>query len=301
MTEDTWDQAHANFKNNLRHSIRNAKFSYVLKGLIKCSCCGGSYYGRLKTDGKDKFYMCSTKRTRSRECTNKGVSIAFLESIVWNRVKIYLRSDHFKKYDTKNAEHVENIELLRKQVSISEQKRKETLDIIKNAKDLLVKQVLTAEEYSNYYTQYTSDLKKIESLIDKQKTNIQQMERYVIDYDDVQELKKRKFAIDDDRIEMAKVINSVVDSVNVYTEDGRYYFITINTKMVSSYGKVKIDLLGDKKLKRWTQIKHVGRIGSVLKYDEYGRIQTEISELGDLAEEFAADFEPLKMILLKAS
>ena len=301
VTEEIWDQAHVNFKNNLRHSIRNAKFSYVLKGLIKCSCCGGSYYGRLKTDGKDKFYMCSTKRTRSRECTNKGVSIAFLESIVWNRVKIHLRSDHFKKYDKKNAEQVENIELLRKQVSTSEQKRKETLDIIKNAKDLLVKQILTAEEYAKYHTQYTNDLKKIESLIEKQKTSIQQMEKYVIDYDDVQELKKRKFAIDDDRIEMAKVINSIVESVNIFTEDGRFYFITINTKMVTTNGNIKIDLLGDKKLKQWSPIKHIGKIGNVLKYDEYGRITTGINELSDLAEEFAADFEPLKMILLKAS
>lgn len=83
VSNETWELAQETFKKNIISSIRNQKFFYILKGILICGECGGTYYGKMRSDLSDKYYMCSSRRSKSRPCNNPGISIELVESAVW--------------------------------------------------------------------------------------------------------------------------------------------------------------------------------------------------------------------------
>lgn len=112
--------AQAQFNRNMAYSPRNAKYSYLLKGLVRCQC--GSPFTGTPSHGR-LFYRCGNRQKTfplPRECKASIVSAPKLERIVWNSVV--------------NA--VENPEIISDQIKILEEKQKRNpLEIEKEIKD----------------------------------------------------------------------------------------------------------------------------------------------------------------------
>jgi hypothetical protein len=57
---------------------------FLLKGLIRCSVCGRSYYGHKRVDLRDKAYKCLSQRYKNEYCGNRGIDIDYLDNLIWN-------------------------------------------------------------------------------------------------------------------------------------------------------------------------------------------------------------------------
>lgn len=78
----TWDDIQRQLKNNRIYSVNRGKNNFLLKGLLRCGCCGNNLYGKIKSD--ERIYMCSSKRYKS--CGLRSVNLNRLESVVWERI-----------------------------------------------------------------------------------------------------------------------------------------------------------------------------------------------------------------------
>jgi len=120
IDKKTFLTAQAQFKKNKVFASRNTKYSYMLKGLVKCQC-GSSFtgepcHGRL-------YYRCGNRNKTfplPKECKAGIITAHKLESIVWDSVV--------------NA--VRNPKVISDQIKILEEKRKKApLEIEKAIKD----------------------------------------------------------------------------------------------------------------------------------------------------------------------
>lgn len=62
-------------------------YTYLLKDLLVCGCCGRSYFAKFKpVEGGDKVYICSSRLKKGGNCGNIGINISLLESAIYNEV-----------------------------------------------------------------------------------------------------------------------------------------------------------------------------------------------------------------------
>lgn len=85
VSEAQWDAAQEALRTNLLESTRNSRRLYLLRGLIKCQCCGLTYCG---TTYKNKsYYACggklSFKGPIQGRCPSKNMPAVWLEEMVW--------------------------------------------------------------------------------------------------------------------------------------------------------------------------------------------------------------------------
>jgi site-specific DNA recombinase len=120
IDKQTFLAAQSQFDRNKIYASRNTKYSYLLKGLVRCQCgspfTGTPCHGRL-------FYRCGNRYKTfplPRECRASMISAPNLESIVWNSV----------------ANAVQNPKIISDQIKILEEKQKrKPLDVEKAIKD----------------------------------------------------------------------------------------------------------------------------------------------------------------------
>jgi site-specific DNA recombinase len=101
VTPEVWRKAQANLKAHLICSKRNAKYLYLLRGLIKCGLCNRTYVGlgANKPNGKPEFYYrCNGAHSQAifgspeLRCTAKPIRGDYLEEQVWSDVETFLRN-----------------------------------------------------------------------------------------------------------------------------------------------------------------------------------------------------------------
>ncbi len=88
VPEDIWDEAQLVLKENQLEATRNAKNQYLLRGLIKCGCCGLTYCGvNFAPDQSKTYYICNGKTAYRGplvgKCTSRFVPQVWIESLVW--------------------------------------------------------------------------------------------------------------------------------------------------------------------------------------------------------------------------
>jgi len=78
------------------HRNNLTTYTYLLKDIISCGCCGRNYFGRYKPTYKgDKIYVCSSSIGNLERCSNKGINIMLLETAIFNEL---IASDSVLKY-----------------------------------------------------------------------------------------------------------------------------------------------------------------------------------------------------------
>lgn len=297
VEEEIWELAQNKLKSNLKHSIRNTKFIYILKDKIKCSFCGGSYYGRFKTDGKDKFYMCSSKRTLSRECSNKGYSIELLEGLVWSLVINSTKADDIEKLD------IENLTKKKKKsdlVLLLEELIRELKECEKSLLDTKITYLENPKKFSEAFNllerKYSGKIKLLRKKISETRAEIISLSTEVVSYQEAKQKMKMLSKIKQNRLEIKSLVNLIVSKIFLYSFGDNWVFLTIEYNFSGAFGKICTDYLIDRKRKTYTPLKLIGKIGSELKYDEYGRILIDSEYLSQIIEDPTRDFYPIKKL-----
>lgn len=100
VSADIWDRAQVVLHEHILFSRRNAKYSYLLRGIIKCGQCGLTYIGigTHKYNGDFKmYYKCDGRHQVYRhfgptgeKCRSVTVDGIMLETTIWQDVEKFL-------------------------------------------------------------------------------------------------------------------------------------------------------------------------------------------------------------------
>lgn len=135
IDKEFWERVKKNLKNNKHYSNNHSKHDYLLKGLIRCGCCGRNFYGRDRVNGGENFYLCSSKREKGKFCGIRSINRPRLENLIWEQVinsdvhfshlvRSYSQDSKKKKDKDKNE-----LDLLKKQRAYLQKKEEDLLDL----------------------------------------------------------------------------------------------------------------------------------------------------------------------------
>ncbi len=86
VANDLWERANAALKQNQLLAMAHPKHDYLLRGMIKCACCGLNFFGF------GSFYRCNGKRRKdAQRCPAPSVRRTDLEAGVWSQIEGFLR------------------------------------------------------------------------------------------------------------------------------------------------------------------------------------------------------------------
>lgn len=88
VSREVFNEAQKVMKNNVIISKRNTKTEYLLRNILKCGICGYSMIAKTrKQKGHDyKYYYCSSKDFKIRECHSKLIRADVLDEMVWAKL-----------------------------------------------------------------------------------------------------------------------------------------------------------------------------------------------------------------------
>jgi len=127
VSQQDWEEAQRVLHSNQIMSKRNAKQTYLLRGLIKCGLCGLTYSGVRTFEPQHGFYYRCNGRQQARglygrdgkKCPGKSINGEYVERLVWADIESFLRNPG------------EILERLRERVSVQDvdrQRRQSELD-----------------------------------------------------------------------------------------------------------------------------------------------------------------------------
>jgi site-specific DNA recombinase len=290
ITKELWSEVQIKLSGRKDTSPKNTQFVYILKDKLKCSYCGNSMFPRNRSNGKDRFYMCSSKRTKSRECLSKGLSIEHLDGLVLEEIFKYEFNEKSMGLIQENNNMLSlNLNNLKKILKSLNQDEESILKNIENSKIAYLKDPISLEKYYfDLKETYTKDLNKLRKEIEETKRKINLIETNVIDYSDinnlVKQLKKSKF----DREICAKIVDISIDKIYYYSIDQYFALITIFFK--TSIFLPKLDLIIYKKEKKASFLNNRIIVMDFI-YDEFGRIKNPYQDLSKFQNELIKKWE----------
>jgi site-specific DNA recombinase len=91
IDDELFERVQKIIQSNRIFSLRNSKYHYLLRAMIRCGVCGCLLHG-CPCHGKT-FYRCSNRSKKfplPKDCDAKTISTGVLEDVVWNEVVKYL-------------------------------------------------------------------------------------------------------------------------------------------------------------------------------------------------------------------
>lgn len=114
-------------------------YTYLLKDLLICGCCGRNYFAKFKpVEGGDKVYICSSRLAKGGNCGNAGVNISLLESAIYEefisngRLTTYIQMnklDIFEELKTKISALEIELKIAQTAFAKKENEKKRLLDL----------------------------------------------------------------------------------------------------------------------------------------------------------------------------
>lgn len=102
---ELWQRVNDNLPNNRNNSGKKVEHKYMLKGLLKCGCCGKGYYGKVKYKNEvinENTYTCVGKRYKEINCGNRSINRPALDTLIW--MEFFLNGEFEKAL----REHIDN-------------------------------------------------------------------------------------------------------------------------------------------------------------------------------------------------
>ena len=280
IDKETFDKAQLELKGRLRHSIRNTKFTYILKDVLKCGVCGGNYCGRRRSDGTDSFYFCRTSETKTRECDNLGIGIEIIESSIWTAI-----------VDTKFVE-----QLILNQTMNIEKVEKEMLDKESDIKNLNIEikrfEKITEKWRIEYFeerieeTEYLAGRKPHDSRIKTNKeriietnNSIKNLEKVLESKNSLDNLIALKNSLESDRLKIKEIITESFQRVAIRVLDKKFAIFSI---VLKSNLREEVSFLLNRKEKYLIGFNYQSEFynpNGALEWDSYGRLLTTIEDV----------------------
>ena len=153
VSEELWHQVQQALRRNLKFSPRNAKYQYLLRGLIRCGKCGGGFvgWGRPLRWRVTRRYRCNHAQGSYRgqwgqpglRCDARSIDADWVESLVWSELTQMLQNpdqvlgELRQQFDAQLADRdqlAQQIRQIDEELSRSGDKRQRLLDVYADGK-----------------------------------------------------------------------------------------------------------------------------------------------------------------------
>ncbi|MEC0169855.1 recombinase family protein [Paenibacillus graminis] len=165
VSVETWERAQQALRDNQIEAFRNQTRFYLLRGIIKCGCCGLTYYGGAFNGPKRKqkaYYMCGGKTAYKGplqgKCYSKNIPAEWIEDLVWQECLRFIKNpgEALKELETGidtrktyKAKYIEEKSMILKRIhekeperqsilSLYRQKMIKAIDVEKQLQDILL-------------------------------------------------------------------------------------------------------------------------------------------------------------------
>lgn len=225
--------------NTKTHRNYLTTYTYALKDLLICGCCGRNYFAKFKpVVGGDKVYICSSRLIKGGNCGNLGVNISLVESAIYNEMEE--RLIHIFNTPKDDKEQIKaSIDRFEKE-SISIQKQ---IDKIENRKDKVLELYesdrLSIEKYDERINEINNEEKELVSKLKLVSQELFDLKKYFDKDDNEGELHKLLIEAKTNRTVLSTVFKELIDKVvitpygannvivDVYTNRGLKSTLTI--------------------------------------------------------------------------
>lgn len=248
-------------------------YTYLLKDLIVCGCCGRNYFARYKpVDGGDKVYICSSRMTKEGNCGNIGVNISLLESAIFDQL---IGTGAMLKYLNNTNEIRASFEAdlvkLKQDLKISEGLLKEKHEERERLLDLYLKggRILKTNFISRQ-DKIDSDLVSITEKIDLLNRELKGKGKALKNLDNMKATKQMLFNARDNRNELQGIYKQFIHKVIVNKLDNNKalvnVYISLSGDILKQTLKLVLDLSGMRKKPMVYKYYSFSKIGNELIY-----------------------------------
>ncbi len=169
VSEETFELAQASLKENKRMSARRTGRPYLLRGMIKCECCGMHMFCDTQSDS----YICALSRrayAKDRGCSpcinKQRICVPQLDELVWREMKNLLKKPALLK-----KQYPELREKIHPRAAgsldVIDKKMNEIETQIKRTNDLFIRGIINKDEHAIKYRDLDSRKKQLASQRDK--------------------------------------------------------------------------------------------------------------------------------------
>lgn len=260
VSEETWDMAQNILHENQLESVRNSTRSYLLRGLIKCGCCGLTYVGiPYKTGPRNQvgkravkaFYRCSGKslyKGSLERCNSKNVPGEWIEDMVWNECVEFIMNpgDAIKELEEglkvrrdTTAEYSAEIELVQRSIADKETERQSILNLYRQ-------KMITALDVERQLSEIMKETQSLETRIRELNQLIEDEKDTVHRFESAEALLnefRAKIISGDPPFEVKRqIIKTLVKEIVIYTTsspDGNDRKKKANVKVRYSFDRAK--------------------------------------------------------------
>ncbi len=238
-------------KTSSSRNIRPArKHDFLLKELLECASCGGSFGGWKSSAKQQPYYYCVTAMNNSRkkiedriECNSqRNLNLNNSDELVWETVrKIITESNIFK--ESIKAEMLDGSSIISTTTDAKkiEKKLKTNDNLIKKISESIVNQetdkligIRSPEEIEDVLGRLDQELLKLKSKKEKMLSELSQRHQNAqwVDWvkewgSRLEEMKNSEFKFQDKK----EFLNTVVDKIIVSSEDRTEHELTIKFKL----------------------------------------------------------------------
>jgi site-specific DNA recombinase len=246
IAEDLFDECNILLKNkNNRNS--NTEYTYLLKNLLTCGVCGRNYTGRYKPEPKgEKVYKCASTLYKGGSCSNFGINIELIESIIFNEI---LNSDYSLKLisnkDNLLKEIKNRMKILGSKKINCEKNLNTNIKRLDNLLTLYIDRDITTEEYRSKKEQFDSNKMDLEIEIATLNKKISENQQTLNELNDPNNTKLELLKSTTNRIQLKNIFKQLISKVVVNYLSKDYILVTIYLKIGTEVLKVPMKTLID--------------------------------------------------------
>ena len=180
VSPELWQKAQDALKRNVLFSPKNHKREYLLRGKVKCGCCGLTYIGTAWKGSTPEtmkvYYVCNARAgyrgiygEQGKKCPSKAINGEAIEEVVWRDVQGFLKNpgDVLAQLAATQQERVGEADRLRDEAA----KLKKSLAGLdaerERASTLLIKGVLDEKTYKKQTERINADEEKTEQEVNR--------------------------------------------------------------------------------------------------------------------------------------
>lgn len=222
-----WQKVNDNLKLNSNNSGKVSTYNYLLKGLLRCGKCGKNYYGKTRSNKKDHFYMCSSKRKNETNCGNRSISIDHLETLIWSKFVtdgklLELIKSHYESLKNTNVvnELETEIKANLKELKTAEDDKSYFLELVRQ-------KIIAIEDIKSKMIEINSKINILKIKIDNLKNQFEGIIKSTKeDNNDLVNIPDLSF------IDKVEVLSKYIKDIRIYY-DKTFYYIEILFKIVN--------------------------------------------------------------------
>jgi site-specific DNA recombinase len=253
ISTELWNECNELMKTKTHRNYLTT-YTYLLKDLLVCGCCGRNYFAKYKpVPSGDKVYICSSRLIKGGNCGNAGINISLLESAIYDqllntpRILNYMGNPDIKKELQSNVISLQQqLITTTKEVSTIENKQKRLFDLYENSTTMSV------EDYDIRASKLINESKLINDKISIIKKELSQNKSALSKQDDKKATYQMLLDAKDNRSELATIYKQFINRIVINNIDGK---IALASMFIGAKGtiiaknplKIILDLNGVKK------------------------------------------------------